>query len=407
MVPDGWQLKRLRDMGRSMIGLTYSPEAVVEHGGTLVLRSSNIRDGEIVYEDTVFVSGPIPDSVRTAQGDILICSRNGSRDLIGKSALIDRKAAGHAFGAFMAVYRSRWAPYLFQVFQTPLFKRQVDRHLGATINQVTAKSLGSFAFPMPPQAEMEAIAALLAEWDIALRLVRRVLHVKRRMKRGLMQQMLTGRLRFPEFLGNPWRDVAIGDVLTEVTRPVTLQPESTYRLVSIRRRSGGFFDREIRRGVDIGYQTLERLEAGDFVIARRQVLHGAMAIVPPECDGAYVSNAYAILRPRDTSLLHLPFFNYLSQQQRLYHMAFRCSYGVAIEKMLFRLDWFFRERLLIPPTIEEQSKIVSVFETADAEIDRLRQLLCLLKEQKKGLMQRLLTGQVRVPASILKEATRA
>lgn len=112
--------------------------------------------------------------------------------------------------------------------------------------------------------------------------------------------------------------------------------------------------------------------------------------------GALVSNAYAILVPHDPTELHLPFFNYVSQQPRLYHLAHRCSYGVAIEKLFFRLDWFLRESIRIPPTLAEQQKIAAVLTAADREIDLLEQQLAALREQKKGLMQKLLTGKVRV-----------
>jgi type I restriction enzyme S subunit len=93
----------------------------------------------------------------------------------------------------------------------------------------------------------------------------------------------------------------------------------------------------------------------------------------------------------------LPFFNFMSQLPRLYHMAYRCSYGVAIEKMFFRLDWFLRELIKVPPTIAEQQKIATVLSLADREIDLLERQLAVLKEQKKGLMQKLLTGQFRLP----------
>src|SRR5258706_7543317 len=190
MLPEGWSIKRLGELGRSMGGLTYSPDDVIDSGGTLVLRSSNILYGEIVYGNDVFVRGPVSENVRVKQGDILVCARNGSRSLICKSALVDADSAGHAFGAFMAVYRSPDYAYIFQLFQTSNFKRQVDRHLGATINQVTAKSLASFRFPIPPQHEQSALVGILTCWDRQVIALRRLIKLKRRLKRGLMQQIL-------------------------------------------------------------------------------------------------------------------------------------------------------------------------------------------------------------------------
>lgn len=207
-----------------------------------------------------------------------------------------------------------------------------------------------------------------------------------------MQKLVLGKKRLPGCTGR-WRSCRIGDLLQAVSRHVTLKDDKQYRLVSIRRRSGGLFDREVRYGRDIGYTKLMTIQAGDFLIARRQVLHGAMAMVSLEFEGAYVSNAYAALVPRAKASVHMPFFDYLSQTPLLYYKAFRCSYGVAIEKMFFNLDWFLREEVTIPPTVEEQERIASVLEAADREIDLLKRELRLLRKQKRGLIQKLLTGQ--------------
>lgn len=218
---------------------------------------------------------------------------------------------------------------------------------------------------------------------------------KQSMRRGLMQDLLAGKRRLPGCAGR-WQTRRIGDLLKNVSRQVAVSDDKQYRLVSIRRRSGGFFDREPRYGRDIGYTKLKTIQADDFVIARRQVLHGAMAMARPEFAGAYVSDAYATLVARPEAGLHMPFFNYLSQTPLMYYKAFRCSYGVAIEKMFFDLEWFLREEVRIPPTVDEQERIAAVLSAADREIDLLKRELDLLKQQKRGLMQKLLTGQIRV-----------
>jgi type I restriction enzyme S subunit len=73
--------------------------------------------------------------------DVLICVRNGSRDLIGKATLLDERTVGMTFGAFMAVYRSPIGKLVSYLFQSEILKRQINEHLGATINQITNKSL--------------------------------------------------------------------------------------------------------------------------------------------------------------------------------------------------------------------------------------------------------------------------
>jgi type I restriction enzyme S subunit len=88
----------------------------------------------------------------------------------------------------------------------------------------------------------------------------------------------------------------------------------------------------------------------------------------------------------------------------MYHKAFRCSYGVAIEKMFFKLDWFLKEEIKVPPTLEEQARIAETLSVMDRNLVLLSDRVSVLALQKKGLLQRLLTGRIRVRA---KEATYA
>lgn len=184
-----WEEKRLGDVGESFIGLTYSPENVVKSGGTLVLRSSNIQNGRLAFEDNVYVSGDIPDSCKVKEDDILICARNGSRALIGKSALIAKEHKGFAFGAFMSVYRSDCNNFIFQLLQSPIFFRQVNEHLGATINQITSKSLNSFKFYFPANSEQKLIANFLSSVDDKISSVQVEIEQTQLFKKGLLQQM--------------------------------------------------------------------------------------------------------------------------------------------------------------------------------------------------------------------------
>ena len=91
IIPNDWDLKTLGEIGEVIVGLTYSPNDVREYG-TLVLRSSNIQDNKLVYQNNVFVQMDLPERVIVREGDLLICVRNGSRNLIGKSVLIDKNA---------------------------------------------------------------------------------------------------------------------------------------------------------------------------------------------------------------------------------------------------------------------------------------------------------------------------
>lgn len=162
-IPCKWKLMKLRHLGQAIIGLTYSPEEIVDETvrGTLVLRSGNIQKGSLSLSDCVYVTSLIPDQLRVRSGDVLLCSRNGSRALIGKNILIDDRVAGQTFGAFMTVYRSVHNPFLYWVFNSRLFVYQTSTFLSSTINQLTTGNLKKMEVPLPPVNEQRAIVEYL------------------------------------------------------------------------------------------------------------------------------------------------------------------------------------------------------------------------------------------------------
>jgi type I restriction enzyme S subunit len=161
-VPEHWSIKKLKYLGVARNGLTYAPNDIVEQGeGVLVLRSSNVQNMKITFDDNVFVNKHIQERMITKVNDILICSRNGSRALIGKNALIDDDSAGLSYGAFMMIYRSEINPYLLYVFNSALFSFQSGTFLTSTINQLTVENIDGFEVPVPPNEEREEIIGYL------------------------------------------------------------------------------------------------------------------------------------------------------------------------------------------------------------------------------------------------------
>lgn len=184
-----WERKKLGNLGECFIGLTYSPNDVVESNGTLVLRSSNVQNGRLAFEDNVFVDTVISEKNYVKENDILICARNGSKSLIGKCALISKEHEGYAFGAFMSIYRSNFNKFIYHLFQTDLFFSQINEHLGATINQVTTKSLNSFSFNFPCEEEQEKVANFLSTIDNKITRTQTQIEQTQLYKKGLLQNM--------------------------------------------------------------------------------------------------------------------------------------------------------------------------------------------------------------------------
>ena len=188
---EGWKKVKLGEVAQTFTGLTYSPSNI-NNSGTLVLRSSNIKDGRLCFEDNVFVSMDIPERAMVHENDILICVRNGSRNLIGKCALITKDAIGMAFGAFMTVLRSTTIEpkLLLYIWQSNDVQRQVANNIGATINQITNADFNRFEISVPDLPEQRRIAKILSGIDRKIEAEEKVLGKYEKMKKGLMERLL-------------------------------------------------------------------------------------------------------------------------------------------------------------------------------------------------------------------------
>ena len=185
-----WERHSLGEIGSTLIGLTYSPADVVKEDGVIVLRSSNIQDGEIDYKDLVRVNKKIKDSLFTKKNDILICARNGSSRLIGKNALISDDDTGHSYGAFMMVYRSEANPYVRQLLCTKRYFAQVGENLGARINQITTSDMNSFEFFFPQsKEERNKIALFLRLIDERISTQKKIINKYESLIRGLCEKL--------------------------------------------------------------------------------------------------------------------------------------------------------------------------------------------------------------------------
>lgn len=164
-VPETYSLIKLKFLGEYFNGLTYSPDNLTDvDEGVLVLRSSNIKNGKLVLDDNVYVNVDTPRYL-VKKNDILICSRNGSRNLVGKNILLSEDIHAY-FGAFMMIFRlisevySKWVYY---VLNSNLFLAYLGSFFSSTINQLTGKDFGNIIIPICDVEEAKQITEYLDE----------------------------------------------------------------------------------------------------------------------------------------------------------------------------------------------------------------------------------------------------
>ena len=143
-----WPLVKLSAIAEYRIGLTYKPDAI-SSSGTAVLRSGNIQNSQLCYEDIIYVNSKVEPKLLLKNHDILMCARNGSQSLVGKVALIENDISNTTYGAFMIAISSKYYVYLFEYFRSQAFRRLISVGSTTTINQVTTRMLNSIVIPLP------------------------------------------------------------------------------------------------------------------------------------------------------------------------------------------------------------------------------------------------------------------
>jgi type I restriction enzyme S subunit len=304
-----------------------------------------------------------------------------------------------------------WLKYAL-VSQQKNLDAQASQNAQKNINLEVLKPLRLSAPPLP---EQRRIGEILVCWDQAIATTERLLVNSRTQWQALIGITLhlpsanpdptapSDNGGFPASVqpGIPtlptatagWRRIQLGDHLSEVRRPVVLVDDHTYTLVTVKRSRGGVQLREVLRGLEVKTPSQFYVHADDFLISKRQIVHGACGIVPQELNGAVVSNEYAVLN--SDGEIDLRFLRYLSESRYFQQTCFHSSIGVHVEKMIFKterwLSWPFNI-----PSLTQQQRIVEILDAAGLEVASIARQLDTLKREKSALMAQLLTGKRRV-----------
>ena len=185
---DTWEQRKLTDFVDFYAGLTYTPSDVQETG-TLVLRSSNVSNGEIVDADNVYVCPEVVNVENVQVGDIVVVVRNGSRSLIGKHAQIKRFMPNTVIGAFITGIRSECPEFTNALLNTPHFDEEISLNMGATINQITGYMFSKMEFHIPNLDEQNKIGEFFENLDNLITLHQRKYDKLTNVKKSMLEKM--------------------------------------------------------------------------------------------------------------------------------------------------------------------------------------------------------------------------
>lgn len=194
----GWEEKKLKEVADYFNGLTYSPKDV-SNEGVIVLRSSNVQNDELDFDDIVRVNLTVKEKIIVQEGDILMCSRNGSARLVGKTATIKHLNEKMTFGTFMMIIRSQYNPYLSWFFKSTDFRNQIKGGENTMINQITRYMLDGIVLSFPPIEKQNEIVQKLNALSKEIKKLDTIYNQKindlEELKKSVLQKAFSGELK--------------------------------------------------------------------------------------------------------------------------------------------------------------------------------------------------------------------
>ena len=249
--------------------------------------------------------------------------------------------------------------------------------------RVPAIFLKNYDFDLPPFSDQKAIADLLSTWDEAIEKTERLIQAKEQFKIGQLQELIT----------NNKANSTIGAFAKPIIRKVT-KPSEPYVALGIRSHFKGTFQRNVEDPNSLSMDTLYKVKKDDLIVNITFAWEGAIALVKEEDEKCYVSHrfpTYRIIQEKAEA----SFVRQLILSSRMKYDLSNISPGGAGRNRVLNKKDFLKMPIWVPD-LKKQKNIGELLGTLDQEIDLLKQLTKKYKTQKRGLMQKLLTGDWRV-----------
>lgn len=282
--------------------------------------------------------------------------------------------------------------YLVYLFKTPYGKKILE--LASPGGAGRNKTLGQKEFInseiLIPNSidEQKRIIKILSTWDLAINKQEQLIEKKMEFKKALMQRIFNGDTRFKEF-DDEWTIRKIDSILNE-DKEVATEADINKRL-TVRLNLKGI-EKRVAKNIEIEGATTHYIrKAGQFIYGKQNLHKGAFAIIPTELDGYQSSSDLPAFNFKND--IDSRWFYYYLSRENYYKQLEKIATGTGSKRIQPKE---LLEIKIKVPNIDEQKKIVEILSLVDNEIELLEKELEVLKLQKKGLMQRLLTGEVRV-----------
>lgn len=402
-IPEGWSVKKLGDIchiNKSSLSEKTSKDYKFKY-----IDLSSVDEGKIEFptDDISFGEAPSRARRKINKNDIIMST---VRPNLKGFAFIDFDSTDFICSTGFAVLTAKehaYNRYIYQLLYSKNIETQINNMLvGSNYPAINSSDVASLKIALPPLPEQEKIAGILGTWDEAIEKLSDLIEQKKLLKKGLMQRLLTGKTRLSGFT-QPWKEVKLGEIGTTYTGLSGKNKDDfgkgSYFIPYMNIYQNNKIDSNQLELVDVlENENQNSVQYGDIFFTTssetpEEVGFASVLLFRPK-EKIYLNSFCFGYRLNNFNTLLPNFAVYLFRSSQIRKTMFKLAQGAT--RFNLSKNTLMKEKVYLPSDITEQKAIADVLSTADEEIDLLNKKLEALKEQKKGLMQQLLTGQTRV-----------
>lgn len=403
IIPEDWEVKRLGDLCKK-IGSGITPKGgqnVYLSQGHPFMRSQNVANGRLLLDDIVFIDDFTHQKQKSTEIELDDVLLNITGASIGRCAIATQEIAVGNVNQHVCIIRLKdktLSHYICTFLLSYVGQKQIDSYqAGGNREGLNYNQIAAFKICLPTHGEIIQINNLLSLWDTAISKQTQLVEKLTLRKRGLMQQLLTGEKRLKGFEGE-WKEVKLGEIAERITRK---NVEDNQNVVTISAQRGFVVQTEFFNK-SIASETLDNyfLVYKDEFCYNKSYSNGyPMGVIKrmKTFDKAVVTTLYICFALKRETIINIDFFEQYGDSGILNKELIKvANEGGRAHGLLNVTSFDFFNMHMRIPSIDEQNAIASVLVNADKEIEIQKQKLMSLQEQKKGLMQVLLTGKKRI-----------
>ncbi|EEX38524.1 restriction endonuclease S subunit [Vibrio metschnikovii] len=385
-----WVEKPLNHEVELFSGLTYSPKDIRKQG-VFVIRSSNVKNGQIVQADNVYVNPEVVNCSNVQKGDIIVVVRNGSRALIGKHAQVNSLMDNTVIGAFMTGVRAGHPEFINALFDTDKFTAQVEKNLGATINQITNGAFNGMVFMFPEGQEQTAIGNTFQKLDSLINQHQKKHDKLSNIKKAMLEKMFpkpgetTPEIRFKGFSGE-WVEKPLNHEV-ELFSGLTYSPKDIRKQGVFVIRSSNVKNGQIVQADNVYVNpevvNCSNVQKGDIIVVVRngsRALIGKHAQVNSLMDNTVIGAFMTGVRAG-----HPEFINALFDTDKFTAQVEK-NLGATINQIT---NGAFNGMVFMFPEGQEQTAIGNTFQKLDSLINQHQQQITKLNNIKQACLSKM------------------